>query len=511
MKNSLDLLLIHTNASNKIYQDLSKDFAAIEQPIWAAMIASYLRRHGFNIEILDCEAERLNIDQSFERAKSFNAKNICVVVYGQQPSASTQNMVGATLLMNRLKKLGLPRLYVGAHPSAMPIRTIQDDPDVFVVKGEGPITLRMFLELKYVEFVDEQNLKAILGLCFRSLQDDSIVINPPAPLITDLDNELPDMALDLLPMEKYRTPNWHSWTNPVQFGLNHPFASLYTSLGCPFQCTFCMINAPFNDGDNKNNRFRHWSPEHIIKTLDKFADMGITNVKIADELFVYKPAHFMKICELVQKRGHKFNFWAYARVDTARESYLEALKKAGVNWLGLGIESGDAKVRLEVTKGKFQEVNIKQVVQKIVDSGIHATGNYIFGLPTDTYESMQKTLDLAMELNTAYANFYCAMAYPGSQLHRDFEAKNPGALPEFAGNPGWIGYSQHSYETFNLPTDSLKNWEVLGFREKAFEKYFTNTEYINKMVGKFGESFRQEIDKMLKIKLKRMLLEKHCL
>jgi len=235
--------------------------------------------------------------------------------------------------------------------------------------------------------------------------------------------------------------------------------------------------------------------------------MGISNIKIADEMFVYKPSHFLTLCDLIIKRGHKFNFWAYARIDTTKENYLETLKKAGVNWLGLGIESGDSTIRREVTKGKFQDINIKTIVQKICDSGICTTGNYIFGLPNDTKDSMQKTLDLAMELNTDYANFYCAMAYPGSQLHRNLSKTAPEVLPEYPGNPGWIGYSQHAYETFNLPTDKLTNAEILNFRDQAFYKYFTNPKYRDRMVTKFGNKFNTEMEKMLGIKLKRKLLE----
>lgn len=497
-KNNLDILLIHPNASHRIYQKLSK-IAAVEQPIWAAMIATYLRNRGFNVLILDCEAEGLNIEESYERVKSLDPKSICMVVYGQNPSASTQNMVGATLLMDRLKDLGIPRIYTGAHPSALPERTLQDDPTAYVIKGEGPITLKSFLDLPEL---DEAHLRQVPGLCFMS--QGKIVSNPPAPLLMNLDEEMPEMAWDLLPMDNYRTANWHSWTNDNKIA---PFASLYTSLGCPFQCTFCMINAPFNDGDNKNNRFRHWSPARIMKTLDRLADMGIVNIKIADEMFVFKPAHFMELCKLIKDRGHKFNFWAYARIDTTKDQYLTALKEAGVNWLGLGIESGDVNVRYEITKGKFQDVNIKQVVQKIHDADICTGGNYIFGLPTDTMETMQRTLDLAMELKTHYANMYCAMAYPGSQLHRDFSKNAPEVLPEYPGNPGWIGYSQFAYETFNLPTNSLTNKEVLKFRDEAFVKYFTNQEFLDGMVAKFGGQFKTEVDKMLSIPIKRKLLE----
>ena len=63
-------------------------------------------------------------------------------------------------------------------------------------------------------------------------------------------------------------------------------------------------------------------------------EQGIRNVKIADEMFVLNKNHFMKLCDNIVDRGYDFNIWAYARIDTVREKYLENLKEAGVNWLG---------------------------------------------------------------------------------------------------------------------------------------------------------------------------------
>ena len=112
MKNDLDVLLVHPNGSKKIYQDLSKTFSAYEQPIWAGMIASYLNNKGYNANILDCEVNQLTEEESIEKIKSYSPKIICMVVYGQQPSASAQNMYGAERLMQALRGQGMIRLYV---------------------------------------------------------------------------------------------------------------------------------------------------------------------------------------------------------------------------------------------------------------------------------------------------------------------------------------------------------------------------------------------------------------
>jgi len=262
-----------------------------------------------------------------------------------------------------------------------------------------------------------------------------------------------------------------------------------------------IINRQENEYSDGSAIFRYWEPEHIIKDFDYFAKQGITNIKIADELFVLNANHFLKLCELIIQRGYKFNIWCYSRVDTVRDQYLATLKKAGVNWLALGIESGNTRVRKDVTKGRFEDVDIRAVVGKIRAHGINVIGNYIFGLPEDDLESMQMTLDLAMEMNTEEANFYSAMAYPGSPLY-GIAKKEGWKLPS-----SYEGFSQHSYEEQPLPTKYLTAEQVLAFRDEAWMKYHTNPKFLELLKQKFGQVAVDETIKSTKIKLKRKILE----
>lgn len=478
------ILFVHPNGSGKIYQDLSKDLSAIEPPIWAAMLCKRAKKDGIEAHLLDAEASRLSNQDTINLIKSYDTDIVAFVVYGQQPSASTQNMVETELLSKELSSSRAKILIIGGHPSALPERTLLDNPWALVCKGEGPETVKALCF--------DKPYKQVPGLWWY--EDNKVNSNQPAPLITNLAEDLPGMDWKSLDLSKYRTSNWHALTNNNQ---RSPFASIYTSLGCPFACTFCCINSPFG-----GSSFRYWDPEFILKDFEYLADQGISNIKIADEMFVLKSDHFMTLCELIIKRGLKFNIWAYSRIDTVKEKYLETLKKAGINWLALGIESGSKQVRLEVTKGKFEDTNIKSIVKKVQDYGISVIGNYIFGLPTDTIESMQATLDLSIELNTEFANFYSAMAYPGSELHKTTDIRE---LPEY--NTGWIGYSQHSYETYNLSTKTVDRSNVLRFRDEAFHKYFSRSEYKDMVRQKFGQIQADAINDMQKIALKRKLYQ----
>ena len=332
------------------------------------------------------------------------------------------------------------------------------------------------------------------GAAFRS--------NPPAPLVRDLDGEMPELAWDLLPMSRYRAHNWHTLGHLQR----QPYAALYTTLGCPYHCTFCCIQAPFKAGElalgmkESVNSYRFWSPQAVIAQIDKLVkDYGVRNIKIADEMFVLNPKHILSLCDLIIERGYDLNIWAYARVDTIKDGMLDKLKRAGVNWLAFGIEAASERVRVDVQKG-FDTEDIFETIEKVRAADINVIGNYIFGLPEDDLDTMQATLDLAIELNCEFANFYSTMAYPGSLLY-DTAIKKGLPLP-----PTWSGYSQHAVDTLPLATKDLPASEVLRFRDYAFQTYFTGDRYLDMVTAKFGPETTQHIREMSSHKLERQYI-----
>lgn len=496
----LDILFIHPNACERIYQDLSKNYAAIEPPIWAGMLASHCLTKGFGVEILDCEALRLNDAASASKINELNPRVACFVVYGQQPSASSQNMEGAVPLAQLVKKTSpqIKILFVGGHVAALSREVMERHPFIdMVCQNEGVYAISNLLRTNLTD-----KLNFVNGLGYRD--NGQIILSKPSPIVAkeDLPAQMPGVAWDKLPMKEYKTALWHALPNNLQ---RQPFASLYTSLGCPMKCSFCMINIinrqenEFSDG---SSIFRYWNPEFIIEEFNTLAKMGIKNIKIADEMFVLNPNHFMKLCELITERKYGFNIWCYSRIDTVKENYLETLKKAGVNFLALGIESGNTRVRRDVIKGRFEDIDIRDIVRKIRAHGINVAANYIFGLPEDNLETMQATLDMALELNTEMANFYSAMAYPGSPLY-GIALKQGWKLPE-----AYAGFSQHSYYTQPLPTKYLTAEQVLEFRDKAWLTYHTNPKFLDLLKEKFGQIAVDETIKSTKIKLRRKILEK---
>lgn len=491
-REKIDCLFINPGSLLSVYQNLGNELSAIEPPSLTALFATYIRQKPSSVKIIDAPALSLSPSEVADYIEThYEPLLIVVVVYGFQPSASTQNMPAAGETCREIKKRNPHHqiLMTGTHISALPERTMKEEAIDFACSQEGPQTIWGVLQtLKN----HSDDFSKVPSLWYRS--NGILKSTAKGPLLEDLSTCMPNAAWDLLPMDKYRAHNWHCFDH---IDKRMPYASLHTSLGCPYRCTFCCINAPFG-----GSSYRLWKPEVVVKDIDTLVGQyGVKNIKFVDEMFVLNRRHVLDICDLLIERHYNLNIWAYARVDTVKKDLLEKLKKAGVRWLALGIESGSKHVRDGVEKGRFGTEKILDIVKMIQDAGIYVLGNYIFGLPDDTYESMQETLDLALEANCEFANFYSAMAYPGSKLYT-IANKNNWELPD-----NWLGFSQHSYNTKPLRTEALSSAEVLAFRDKAFHSYFEDSKYLSMVEKKFGKAVVQHIHEMNKVKLPRKIVE----
>jgi anaerobic magnesium-protoporphyrin IX monomethyl ester cyclase len=505
----MDALFVTPNSSAKAYQDLAKTFSAIEPPTWSLLLAESCRAKGFEVGILDTDAERLSLESSVRRVQDAKPRIVVVVLYGQNPNSGTTSMIGGIELADALKAAGVsaPICFVGSHASALPKQVLAYPGVDIVLLNEGVYALQNLLRSNL-----KDDLRSIKGIGYKSANgaESDLIINPPEQIVPQarMDADLPGYAWDLLPyrerpLDLYRAHFWHA---EFSHDKRTPFAAIYTSLGCQFACNFCMINI-VNRVDNgeainasHSRGMRFWSPEWVAREMRKLATMGVKTVRISDEMFFLNRKYYLPILDDCIQSEYGFNMWTYSRVDTVRADALEKFKKAGVNWLALGIEAGNQTVRQEVSKGSFREVNIREICNTIRGSDINVISNYIFGFPEDNHETMRETLDLALELNTEMANMYPCQALPGSPLYHTAE-ENGWDLPE-----NFEAFAFLSYESKPLRTKYLSAAEVLRFRDQAWHTYFNNPAYLSLVERKFGATERQNVERMSEIRLKRKLL-----
>ena len=228
MTTKLDILLINPGGTKKlVYQDLNKDFSAVSIPFWAALTAGFIRKKGFEVEILDANVENLDARETAEKIEKLNPNFTCILVYGQQANTCAPIMHGVRKICEEIKKLNNNRTLIlsGWHPSALPKRTLEEEECDFVVQGEGFYTLLGLLK--------NENFEDIPGLWWNQ-EDGSVLNSKPPQNIENLTHELSDVAWDLLPIKNglYRAFNWLALSDLKS---RTKCADILTSLGCPYK------------------------------------------------------------------------------------------------------------------------------------------------------------------------------------------------------------------------------------------------------------------------------------
>ena len=162
-----------------------------------------------------------------------------MVVYGHNPSASTQVMPATGNICQEIKALtsNQPILLLGGHVSALPEQTLREEMADFTCGGEGLVTLvELVLALKSGNSSD---IEKVSDLWYEA--NGKIRNNPPAPLNRDINQNMPEIAWDLLPMSNYRAHNWHCFGDLER----EPYAAIYTTLGCPYRWYLLLYTSTF--------------------------------------------------------------------------------------------------------------------------------------------------------------------------------------------------------------------------------------------------------------------------
>lgn len=461
MAKQVDLLLV--NPGNRLEQFASlNELATVAQPLGLAMIAAFVRQHGFSVAIIDAEANFWTPEETIKEIEQYEPFLVGL-------SAFTTKMTAAGRIL-KLVKERMPHVKTmlgGHHASAIPGRTLKDEAADFVICGEGFYpTAELLRRLK--EQRDDFNIE---GVWFQ--KDGAFVGNGRAVGIKNLD-DLPFAAWDLLPMEKYRAHHWQTW----DYGLKQTgFAVLYTSLGCPFSCDYCSVNVVYG-----RHATRYRSPESVVKEMQLLTgEYRVRHIEIIDDTFTINPKRVERLCDEIinHNLGDKINMWCFARTNTVSANLMTKMKKAGVNWVFMGFESGSDKVLKDVHKRQTVE-QIKKANDIVHKAGIHIGGNYVFGLPEDTEETMRLTLTLAKELNTEYANFFLMMAYPGTKFH-EVALERGYPLPE-----KWGQYGFFAPDALPMRNEHLSSEDILRFRDNAFKEYFNGKRYQDMVGETFG-------------------------
>lgn len=485
MKNKI--ILATANSKKELYSVTADDFSAIAPNIQLGLLGSYIKSKGIDIDLVDSETDRISIDQLIGTVENEQPLLLGLIATGANPSSSTMSMVGIINFFEKFNRLNSKvRTFIwGPHPTVLPERSLRETGADFIVRGEG---YEAITELFHA-LVKNRGIEGIPGLSYPVKNNTEVKYahNKPASLINNLDR-LPMIDWEIMNPAKYRAHNWHCFGD---INNRSPYAIIWTSFGCPFRCIYCCINNLFG---RRVQRFR--SVDNVINEISILVEKyKVRHLKVLDELFVINPERIKEFCDKLEEKNYDLNMWSYARVDTVNSYLLKRLKKVGMNWLSYGFESAQASALSNIKKG--YAINKAEEVIKITHGeGIAICADVMFGLPDDDTETMEQTYDFLVKHNFEWANIYPMFAYPGTALYAGAQVTKP-----------WKNYSLYGYECFPMGTKYLAPKEVLKFRDEAFIRYHSRTEYLDMIENKFGGETRKHIKKILRVPLRRRLLE----
>jgi len=339
-----------------------------------------------------------------------------------------------------------PLLFGGPHCSSLAQTILEKNAAVdAVVIGEGENTLT-----EVVESLCKKNVfEGLKGIAYK--YQDQIIHNQPRPLIENLD-DIPFPAYHLLPnLKRYKS---RSRAEPVGY--------IFTSRGCPSQCTFCSRNF--------GTFWRPHSPNRVVEEICYLVkEHGVGQISILDDNFTFDINRAAEILDLLARRcpGIAIDLQIGVRVDRVNEELLLKMRKAGVFKIGFGIESGDQNILKKIKKRVVLDKAIA-LTRAARSLGMVTQGFFIIGLPGETAKTMRKTIDFSLKMNPHYASFSICTPLPGTELFE--EIKRRGEFLEDVENGIDGGF--FSLKAF-FKLDSMPPQDVISHYEMAWKKFYT--------------------------------------
>jgi anaerobic magnesium-protoporphyrin IX monomethyl ester cyclase len=451
------VLLVIPSMENA-YHNL-KDFVAIPIPIGITTIAAILETKGYEVKIIDADAENLSFEETLNRTVSERPDYV-----GSTTMTATMDITNR--FYSRLKEY-LPEVVVivgGPHVSALPGETLEEiKPIDIIVKGEGDETIAELMDA----IENNQDLSPVKGIAFR--KNGGITETPDRELIEDL-GKLPVPAYHLLKYDLYRSYGWNNWVN----GYRKPLGVVFAGRGCYGKCNFCATKVMFG------NKIRFFPPERIKKEIDLLVNKyRIRVLYFQDDTFTANRKIVNEICDYLIEKGYhkKLEIMVSSRTDTIYLPTLKKMRKAGIRWICFGVESGNQKI-LDIMRKKITLDQIRYAFRAANEAGLFVAGNYMLGHLGETYETAMDTINLACKLKQDYASFAIAIPLPGTELYQY-------CLDKKIKIPCWNDFG--SVNTPPIPlNESLDAEQLLELRRIALSRFFKRPGYLLKMLWRFN-------------------------
>jgi len=410
-------------------------------PVWLAYPAGMVE----GARLLDAPSHHVSAEETINIARDYQF----LVLF-----TSTPGFPGDIRLAKKIREIN-PQIkiaFVGPHVSVLPERSLKDCPEIdFVVRKE--------FDYAAYEFAYGKPLEEILGISY--LKNGSVVHTPDRPEIQDLDSlpHVTEIYRRDLDVTKYNVPF-----------LLYPYVSLYTTRGCPAQCTFCLWPQTLS-----GHPWRKRSTDDVAREMAN-AKQYWPNVReffFDDDTFNIQKPRTIELCSKLKPL--KLTWSCTSRVTTDYET-LKAMKDAGCRLLIVGYESGDPQILKNIKKGATIE-RARQFTKDCHKLGLVVHGDFILGLPGETHDTIRNTIAFAKELDVETIQVSVAHAYPGTELY-DYAVKNGFMV----GDNKMVDEGGHQLAHIQYP--GLPADEILESVHRFYDEYYFRPKAVFRILRK---------------------------
>ncbi len=434
-------------------------YPLVTPPMGAMSLAAYLRtKFDMDILIINQRAENWSDTELARRIIDFTPDIVglgCLT-----PAAHV--LPGLTTALRQ----ALPEALVvlgGPHASSFQTRIFEDTPADFAVAGEGELSFEALIRA----WIERADFSTIPGLMWRD-RDGQIITNPGvAPIVEDLDI-LPFPAYDLIDLRRY----WHLQSMPPI--PRRRYASLVTSRGCPFRCSWCH--------NIFGKHFRAHSAERVADEIHHYQQTyGIRDFEFLDDIFNMDRKRLHAFAELVIRRGMniKLAFPNGVRTDALDESDVDALASIGTYFCSFALESGSPRIQKHTGKN----LDIPRFINGVdmaVRKGIFANGFMMLGFPTETAAEMQMTIDVASNSRLHTGSFFTATPFPNTTLHDMVMQMFPERLAQ-------LRYDDSDFAMMPVNLSAEPDEVLYYYQRKANRQFFGNPRRLLRIMRDFPQ------------------------
>jgi radical SAM superfamily enzyme YgiQ (UPF0313 family) len=403
-------------------------------PISLATIAAALEKEGHQVEARDAAAT------SYSRARllsDLRENPPDAVIW----STGTPSIADDLALADEIRDAvpSVKTAVFGTHVTALDRECLEKTPGLDAIFRNEPEATAVAWAAR---LRTPERLSEVQGLSYRD--GETVRRNENRSFLSELD-ELPDPAWHLFDLDVYRLPL-----------RGDRFLMVTPHRGCPYPCSYCTAQTYYGA------KLRRRSVERVSEEIRRNVEVhGVKELFFWSDTFTLDKRYVIALCEAIEPLG--ISWASNSRVDTIDAELASAMRRAGCWMISFGIESGDQDLLDAAGKGATVE-EAERAVRVVKDAGIKVAGHFVLGLPGETKESLEKTLDLAARLPLDFEQFYCAVPFPGSRLYE--EARQKGWLRE-------ADFSRYRQDEAILELPGLTPEEVMAYRQSAYRRFYT--------------------------------------